>query len=296
MEKWGGPLSFLSEGILVKRPVDIANLQITYFVDKIKGLVDNLPRTNTNPLGWLQKAMERWDERGKFPKFKFKEISHLKTSQLISNLNNSTAFGIDYIDALALKAAATHLIAPIQHLVNTSLLSSTYPNRWKLSKLLPLLKSSDANKLLPGSYTPITILPAISKITEKAAQEQLLEYLEQNRMINDNTHGYRKGHSTTTALIDITNKLYRAIDEKKIAAIMTLDQSAAFDSVHHEIILSKLELYHLDRSAVEWIRNYLSFRSQFVSIGTAQSRMCTMDRGVPQGSVLGPLLYTIYNK
>ena len=256
--------------------------------------MNNLPKTNTNPLSWLQSAMSRWSQKGKFPSLKFNEVTLTQTIHLISELSNSTTFGTDCIDALAIKVVAPQLAPPIRHLINTSLKTSQYANKWKLSKLLPLLKSSDLNRLHPSSYRPIAILPTISKIVEKAAQMQILNYLETNRMLNWNTHAYRKGHSTTTALAEVTEKLYKAIDERKISSLMTLDQSAAFDCVQHSLLLDKLELYYLDKTVVKWVKSYLENRTQFVTIGRANSRMTAVGRGVPQGSVLGPLLYTIF--
>ena len=137
-------------------------------------------------------------------------------------------------------------------------------------------------------------MPTISKLVEKAAQSQLLEFMEVNKLLNDNSHAYRAGLSTTTTILDLTDRIYESIDENKLASLMTLDQSAAFDCVPHNVLLQKLQLYNLDKSATKWLESYLSLRTQFVKIGRSQSRMCKVERGVPQGSVLGPLLYSIF--
>ena len=102
-------------------------------------------------------------------------------------------------------------------MINVSLATSEFAQRWKLSKLLPLLKASELNKLFPSSYRPIAILPTVSKLIEKAAQIQLLKFLEDNHLLNDNSHAYRRGYSTTTALLEISEELYSAIDDKKIS-------------------------------------------------------------------------------
>ena len=201
---------------------------------------------------------------------------------------------MDDIDALAIKAAAKHLADPIRHVVNTSLMTSKYASRWKISKLLPLLKSPELNKLTPGSFRPIAILPTLSKLVEKAAHAQLLQYLEKSNMISTAAHAYRSGYSTSTAMLELTEELYRGVDENKVSILMTLDQSSAFDCVQHKLLLDKLEYYDLDKTAIQWISNYLEHRSQFVAIGTAKSNIYPMRRGVPQGSVLGPLLFSIF--
>ena len=250
--------------------------------------------TGTNPLKWFKVAMDRWEDRGKLESFTFQEITFNQTVQLISKLENSTSFGTDSIDALAIKAAAVSLAPPIRHLINVSLTISVYANKCKLAKLVPLLKSSELDRLHPESYRPIAILPTVSKLVEKAAQIQLLTYMEDNRLLNNSSHAYRQGHSTTTTILDLTDKIFEAIDENKMASIMTLDQSTAFNCVPHPILLEKLKMYNLDAKSIQWIDSYLNFRTQFVAIGRSRSRMCKVERGVPQGSVLGPLLYSIF--
>ena len=290
----GAPKNLLIDGKLLKRPVEVANSQMLYFHNKVRKLSNQLPDTNINPLKWLQKALDNWDSKGKFPSFTFSEISLQDTISLISQLGNSTSFGSDNIDALAIKAVTLDLAIPIKHLINTSLSTSKYANKWKLAKILPLLKSSELNKLLPASYRPIAILPTVSKLVEKAAQAQLLKYMEMNGMMNGSSHAYRKGLSTTTTLIELTDRLFEAIDKNKLASIMTIDQSAAFDCVPHHLLVDKLKLYNLDNEAIKWITSYLGNRTQFVNLGRAQSAMYAVERGVPQGSVLGPLLYSLF--
>ena len=113
-------------------------------------------------------------------------------------------------------------------------------------------------------------------------------------MMNNASHAYRSSYSTTTALLELSEELYRCADEKKVSTIMTLDQSAAFDCIQHQLLIDKLRLYNLDDAALKWVTSYLEYRSQFVSIGTAKSDIFPMYRGVPQGSVLGPLQFSIF--
>ena len=293
---WGGgsPQSFLMEGKLFRRPIDLANLQLKIFEDKVDKLTRHLTGLQTNPLRWLKLATSRWESYDTLPNFTFSEVSVSEITNLIAKLGNLSALGLDNIDSQAIKDATPHLTVPIRHIVNISLRSSTYANKWKLSKIVPLLKSKDLNKMSPASFRPIAILPALSKIVEKAVQTQILRFFEEYRLLNDCSHAYRKGYSTTTTLLEITDKLYQAIDEKKLASVMTIDQSAAFDCVSHDNLLEKLRLYELDENSITWMKSYLENRTQFVAIGSAISRMGVVGRGVPQGSILGPLLYSIY--
>ena len=179
-------------------------------------------------------------------------------------------------------------------MVNVSLTEASFAHEWKVAKTIPLLKGKDLDKLSPGSYRPVALLSTVSKIVERVAQSQLLDYLETTGQLNGNSHGYRKGMSMTTTLVQITDGLYRATEAKKISAIMALDQSSAFDYVQHIVLLDKLRLYSMDEKALKWVENYLTERTQYVSIGRAVTERKAVSRGVPQGSVLGPLLYTVY--
>ena len=122
----------------------------------------------------------------------------------------------------------------------------------------------------------------------------MLTFFESTNQINRNHHAYHKLHNTTTAILEISEEELEAADDNKIAQIMMIDESAAFDCVNHNILEKKLELYNFSTNSRDWITNYLSHRSQFVSVGAKNSNMTPVLHGVPQGSVLGPLLYTIY--
>ena len=158
----------------------------------------------------------------------------------------------------------------------------------------PIKRQRTLAKYLPSSYRPIAILPTISKIVERAAQTQLSTHLEENGLLNPNCHAYRTNLSTTTTIIEIMEGLYTAIDNKQISQIMTIDQSSAFDCVGHSTLLKKLKMYGLDTNSLNWVRSYLQDRSSYVQIGNCKSKMVPVSRGVPQGSVLGPLLYLTY--
>ena len=156
------------------------------------------------------------------------------------------------------------------------------------------MKSKELSRLSPASYRPIALLPVLSKIVERTVQTQLQDYLEKNALLNSNGHAYRKDLSTSTAIMQLTERLYEATDSNLISQMLALDQSAAFDCVSHPILVQKLRLYGCDEDTITWMQSYLGHRTQYTTIGRHKSNMVAVDRGVPQGSILGPLLYLLF--
>ena len=209
-------------------------------------------------------------------------------------MGNSTACGQDHLDSLSLKCA-TMLLAPhINHLINSSISSKVYIMKWKTSVIIPILKSKESSPLQPASYRPISLLPVLSKLVEHAVQQQLQQHLEIHQLLHPNVHAYHPNKSTTTAIMQITDNLYQATDNNMMSSLLALDQSAAFDCVSHRILLQKLELYNCSQDTLTWMESYLKNRTQAVKIGKHTSRLQAVDRGVPQGSILGPLLSIVY--
>ena len=174
-------------------------------------------------------------------------------------------------------------------IVNTSIVTLIYPNGWKLPHVVPFFKSGDPDEV--GNYRPIAILPVLSKILEKVVSIQLMTFLEENDLLSHTQHGFRPHLSTETALLKLTENIYRNIDEKKISLLILLDLSKAFDSVSHDILLNKCIKLKIDPS---WFASYLKNRFQSVKLGDIVSSTKQVQFGVPQGSILGPILFLIY--
>ena len=187
------------------------------------------------------------------------------------------------------------LISPqIREIINSSITTQVFPMKWKLGRVIPIQKSQEVSRLLPTSFRPISLLPTLSKLTERAVQRQVQSHFEVQGLLHPNSHAYRSNRSTGTALLQVLDRMYAATDNNLITSLMALDQSAAFDCVSHKILLSKLEAYKFSQESLKWMNSYLSNRSQFVVVGKHKSSIVALDRGVPQGSILGPLLYSIY--
>ena len=267
---------------------------VDYYHDKVKDIRSSLPLVNHDPLKYLKKAFDRWLPPGGMPKFELRQTNTKEVLEIISKLKNSHSFGRDLIDAATLKCAA-HILAPtITHIINLSLGNSHFPQKWKLARISPLLKSADCDVTNPASYRPVAQLPLISKLGERVIQVQILGYLERTGQLHRNHHAYRSKCSTATALLQLIDTIAIGADNNEISASMSIDLSAAFDCVDHTILQEKLRYYGLDEQTLKWISSYLSWRSSYVVVGSAESTIKTTFCGVPQGSVMGPLLYLIY--
>ena len=290
----GPPTCFLQDGVPIRKQNDLAEMQAVFYQEKVNGIKSSLPGVCRDPLEFIRRAYDKWLPSGGMPQFDLKEVTDSDVVKMLKDCKNSKAFGRDNIDAHTLKLAAPVLAPILRHIINLSLGTGRFPQKWKIARTIPLLKSPDLDRLKPGSYRPVALLPILSKLTERSIQSQLLKYLEQSGLLHTQQHAYRQRSSTTTALIELMDNIATGTDENLITATMSLDQSSAFDCVDHSILKSKLGYYGLGRRTVKWIDSYLSSRSSYVVIGSGRSGIKSMTHGVPQGSVMGPLMYLLY--
>ena len=211
---------------------------------------------------------------------------------IISNLSNSNAFGLDDIDTYSIKLAKESIAPALTHVINLSIMTKTFPDIWKRSKIVPIYKKDDP--LSPENYRPVSIIPVLSKILERAKSKQMVKYLADNGLIHPCHHAYRANHNTATALLQMYDSWINALESGKLAGICLLDMSAAFDVVDHRLLLQKVSAYGFQEDVVAWLESYLNNRAQAVSINGDISELINIQSGVPQGSILGPLLYTLY--
>ena len=247
-----------------------------------------------DPLYHLKKAFLRWRPSGRIQKLELGEVMASEVLEIIKNFKNSHAFGRDKLDTATIKSGGKYLAGPIAHMINLSLGTARFPAKWKLARILPILKVKGADENSPASFRPISQLPVISKIAECVVQSRLLQHLEQHNLLSTDHHGYRSNLSTTSALLEIMDAISTATDMNWVTSTMSIDQTSAFDCMEHPILIQKLQYYFLDDKLIQWIRSYLENRSSLVVIGSAESNISRIEYGVPQGSVLGPLLYLLY--
>ena len=286
----GPPTQLFWEGRMVHRPAGLASSMNRYFVNKVKDLRQKIPMSAADPLRYLREAMQKRECQ-----FKLNQVGSYEVLKLIRGLKNSTATGVDYLDTRTVKLGAEILAPILTHIINLSITSSTFPNIWKWHKVIPLLKSSGSDPLMPKSYRPVALLPILSKLLEKVVFNQLVLYLEQNGLIHPNLHGSRAGHSTATALSQMYDHWLEEVDQGKMVGVLICDQSAAFDLCDHNLLIQKMELMGVREQALMWFRSYLAGRRQSCMVdGQLSAALDLPQCGVPQGSIGGPILWLLF--
>ena len=224
--------------------------------------------------------------------FMFKEETNEDIIKLIDKIRIDVAMGADRVSARLIKDAKTVIGPYLVKIINTGYKTSTFPNSMKTTVIKPIHKKHSIDDI--ENYRPISILPTLSKIFEAAAKNQIIDYLESHNKINKNQHAYRTKHSTQTCLVESLNHIYRLVDGKRCTAIASLDLSKAFDSISHTLILHKLSKLGLGKECLYWIQSYLADRKQRTKFKSFTSDEETIASGIPQGSIIGPLLFICF--
>jgi hypothetical protein len=224
--------------------------------------------------------------------FAFEECDENEIKSIISSLNPNKSSGPNSIPTFILQLLAEEISSPLAKISNLSFTTGKHPDILKISKTIPIFKKG--SRLLVSNYRPISLLSNLNKILEKMVHTRIYKFFEDYQCIYFLQFGFRKKHSTNHALIDITETIRQALDNKKFACGVFVDLQKAFDTVNHDILVDKLEHYGVRGLANNWFSSYLKNRSQFVSILGFESTTQPINHGVPQGSVLGPLLFLIY--
>lgn len=223
--------------------------------------------------------------------FKFNLVDQDFVLNILRSIK-SRAFGADNLNITIIRLCCPAVINPLTHIINCCLGENYFPKKWKEANIVPLPKIKNPTEF--NNLRSISILPVFSKILEKIMERQILDYLNNNNLIPEYQSGFRKGYSCVTALSQVTDDIFEALDKDQATVLILLDFTKAFDMVNHEILLSLLHYVGFSESALTLVSSFLSNRRQRVLLNGKLSNALNIVSGVPQGSILGPLLYTIY--
>lgn len=204
----------------------------------------------------------------------------------------SGAMGLDGISLNMLKLVFFRLLNQITFIINTCIISSHFPIAWKQARVVALPKTADPTEF--SQLRPVSVLPTISKVLERILFNQLKQFVDNNNIISAHQSGFREHHSSTTVLVHIGNEICGSIDDNKLMCLVLLDYTRAFDTLDHKILCNKLKYFGMDSDSVCLVNSFLSNRTQRVAINNVWSEPLELKQGVPQGSLLGPLLFSIY--
>ena len=266
---------------------DLANEFADFFYFKILGICEKLP-----PVDLTREEDLSFNRSCTFTDFNVCSVSDIL--KVISRSPKSSC-GLDPFPSKLLVKHIDKFIEPITHCLNLSLSTGIFPDIFKTAHVRPLLKKSSLDQNILKNYRPVSNLPFLSKVLERVVAGQLQRYMDDNELHNPLQSAYRANHSCETALLKVSNDILQAMDSGHAVIHVMLDLSAAFDTLEHSLLLKRLSNIGISGTSLEWFKSYLCNRKQIVVIdGDTLSDPRELRVGVPQGSVLGPILFSIY--
>ena len=278
-------ISFLDQGVSITQPKNISDKFNQFFVSVGRNLANKIPTPPPIPFNSYL--------CGSYPdSFALLPTTPTEILDITNSLNNKHSFGHDEIPVSILKQTILPIATVLSALVNYSFTSGTFPKELKIAKVCPIYKSGPQDSF--SNYRPISILPSFSKIFEKAMYVRLEKYVLTKNILIANQYGFRTHHSPYMALLDFYDKISKSIENNLVSIGVFIDLQKAFDSLDHSILKNKLKHYGIRGIVFDWFDSYLTSREQYLCFNNVESDLELVTFGVPQGSILGPILFTLY--
>jgi hypothetical protein len=275
------------DGVFYESPSIIAEKFNQFFAGAAKSIIDKIPPfvppLNTNV---------SFEDSSDALCFTRDPLSKTEVSDAILQLKDKVSQDANGLSSNFIKKFALTLSTPLYYVLNKSFSTGSVPTQLKTAKIIPFYKSGDSSSM--DNYRPIAMLDVFSKVMEKIICNRLCAHLDKNELINDFQFGFRSNHSTLHPMLHFMNKITNSLEKKEHVVAIFCDLRKAFDCCNHKILLNKLFKMGIKGRELLWFQNYLCGRKQYVTINNSYSEVSDITIGVPQGSILGPILFIIY--
>ena len=272
---------------IVTNPQHIADSFNEFFCNIAQKLKDE--NSSTPGSGCRPPEPTICNSRRNFISMTAEDCTKHEIENIINSLNNKATSDVSM---QPLKYVCNTIAPILSHIISASLEQGIFPTKLKCAKVIPLHKGGPSTEIT--NYRPISLLSCFSKIYEKVMHSRLVKFLDENNLIYKSQYGFRSGHSCEHALLEVQHKLNKALERKQIAVLLLIDFSKAFDMVDHDILLGKLEHCGIRGRYLDWFKSYLTNRHQYVHVNNCNSKSLPLRYSVPQGSILGPILFILY--
>ena len=273
---------FLHNGKIVDGK-EIADRFNNFFVNVGSTLAKAIPPVSKSPTEYIKENMMNC--------FYIRPVTEIEIVNIISDFKDSAA-GWDELKPSVIRGIKEFIKMPLRHICNLSFNTGVFPWELKVANVVPIFKSGD--DMLFSNYRPVSVLPVFSKVIERLMYNRLIGFINDNDLLYEYQFGFQKGKSTYMALVILLDKISEALENGECVVGVFLDFSKAFDTVDHDILLMKMKSYGIIDTAYDWFKSYLCDRVQYVTYNAMQSNRSAITCGVPQGSILGPLLFLLY--
>ena len=280
------PDTFIKYGNELSDPKEIANAFNEYFSKIGSNLASNINCTEDG------QSYKVYLQNPTLKKFAFKKVNDNEVLSIINKLKNKKSRGADNISNQLLKTIKQELCKPLTIIINQMIETGVYPDKFKISKITSIYKKNERTNI--ANYRPISLLPTLSKIFERVIHTQLYTYFDENKLLSEQQYGFCEKHSTELAAVKLVDYINHEMDIGNTPEAIFIDLSKAFDTLNFDILIHKLQFYGLSGNSLALMKSYVTGRMQYVLFNKTKSDIAIITTGIPQGSILGPLLFSIY--